>query len=101
MEDDAKFLIGAYQKKSFDLFNQVIATEARVQQFSEIIEAQKAKIDEFSAANKGLAEEIQRLENHIRETHEQANSTLPTKPVTRKRKTPPKSSVIVQDAGQF
>ena len=101
MEDDAKFLIGAYQKKSFDLFNQVIATEARVQQFSEIIEAQKAKIDEFSAANKGLAEEIQRLENHIRETHEQTNSALPTKPVTRKRKSPPKSAVIVQDAGQF
>ena len=101
MEDDAKFLIGAYQKKSFDLFNQVIATEARVQQFSEVIEVQKAKIEEFAAANKGLAEEIQRLENHIRETHEQANSALPTKPVTRKRKSPPKSAVIVQDAGQF
>lgn len=100
MEDDAKFLLGAYQKKSFDLFNQVIATEARVQHYSEIIEAQKAKIDEFSAANKGLAEEIQRLESHIRETHEQANAVLPTKPVTRKRKSP-KSSVIVQDAGQF
>ena len=26
-----------------------------MQQFSEIIEAQKAKIEEFSAANKGLA----------------------------------------------
>ena len=101
MEDDAKFLLGAYQKKSFDLFNQVIATEARVQHYSEIIEAQKAKIDEFSAANKGLAEEIQRLENHIRETHEQANSAPPTKPATRKRKSPPKSAVIVQDAGQF
>ena len=101
MEDDAKFLLGAYQKKSFDLFNQVIATEARVQQFNEIMEAQKAKIDEFSAANKGLAEEVQRLENHIRETHEQENSALPTKPVTRKRKSPPKSSVILQDAGQF
>ena len=48
MEDDAKFLLGAYQKKSFDLFNQVIATEARVQHYSEIIEAQKAKIDKFS-----------------------------------------------------
>ena len=101
MEDDAKFLLGAYQKKSFDLFNQVIAIEARVQQFSEIIEAQKAKIEEFSAANKGLAEEVQRLENHIRETHEQENSALPTKPVTRKRKSRPKSSVILQDAGQF
>jgi len=101
MEDDAKFLLGAYQKKSFDLFNQVIATEARVQQFNEIIEAQKAKIEEFSVANKGLAEEVQRLENHIRETHEQENSALPTKPVTRKRKSPPKSSVILQDAGQF
>ena len=101
MEDDAKFLLGAYQKKSFDLFNQVIATEARVQQFSEVIEVQKAKIEEFAAANKGLAEEIQRLENHIRETHEKANSAMPTKPVTRKRKSPPKSAVIVQDAGQF
>ena len=83
------------------MFNQVIATEARVQQFSEIIEAQKAKIDEFSAANKGLADEVQRLESHIRETHEQANSALPTKPVTRKRKSPPKSAVILQDAGQL
>lgn len=101
MEDDAKFLLGAYQKKSFDLFNQVIATEARVQQFSEVIEVQKAKIEEFAAANKGLAEEIKRLESHIRETHEQVNSAPPTKPVTRKRKSPPKSSVIVQDAGQF
>lgn len=103
MENDAKFLIAAYQKKSFDLFNQVIATEARVQQMNEVIEAQTAKIKEFLEANKRLAEEVEILQNHITETQIQKKSTPPqTKTVMRKtKKVPPKSSVVIQDGGEF
>jgi len=99
MENESKFLINAYQKKSFDLFNQLIATEARVQQQQELIEAQNAKIQEFAAANQQLVIQVKNLETHVSEREDQIKNITKAKRTTKRN--PVKTEENVQDGGEF
>lgn len=90
MDNESKYLLGAYQKKAFDLFNQVIALEARNQQFSEAIEIQQKQIQEL---NTRLSE----LNVHVQEREEQLKNLK--QPRGRKKISPPKEDVA--DAGEF
>lgn len=45
-EQDFKYLIASYQQKSFDLFSQSIANDAKIRQLSDLIESLTKKISE-------------------------------------------------------
>lgn len=47
-ETDLKYLLSAYQQKSFDIFTQLIASEAKVKNLTDLTEALKVKIVEMS-----------------------------------------------------
>jgi len=53
-ETDYKILLGTYQQKSFDLFNQVVALEARVSSCNQTIDVLNKKVNDL----------IGELENH-------------------------------------
>ena len=99
MENESKFLINSYQKKSFDLFNQLIATEARVQQQQELIEAQNSKIQEFAAANQQLVIQVKNLETHVSEREDQIKNITKAKRTTKRK--PVETEENVQDSGEF
>jgi len=99
MENESKFLINSYQKRSFDLFNQLIATEARVQQQQELIEAQNAKIQEFAAANQQLVIQVKNLETHVSEREDQIKTITKAKRTTKRK--PVETEENVQDGGEF
>ena len=101
MENDSKYILAAYQKKSFDLFNQLIATEAKAQQQQELIEAQKAKIQEFASANSQMVNEIKKLETHIAERKEQFKSIEASRAKRASRRKSSSQEETVTDAGEF
>jgi len=45
-EQDFKYLIASYQQKSFDLFSQSIANDAKIRQLSDLVEALTKKVNE-------------------------------------------------------
>jgi len=45
-EQDLKYLIASYQQKSFDLFSQSIANDAKIRQLNDIVEALNNKVKE-------------------------------------------------------
>ena len=45
-EQDLKYLIASYQQKSFDLFSQSVANDAKIRQLSELVDALTKKINE-------------------------------------------------------
>ena len=45
-EQDFKYLIASYQQKSFDLFSQSIANDAKIRQLSDLVEALTKKIND-------------------------------------------------------
>jgi predicted RNase H-like nuclease (RuvC/YqgF family) len=45
-EQDLKYLITSYQQKSFDLFSQSVATDAKIRQLTDLIESLNTKIKE-------------------------------------------------------
>jgi len=45
-EQDFKYLIASYQQKSFDLFSQSVANDAKIRQLSELVDALTKKINE-------------------------------------------------------
>ena len=45
-EQDLKYLIASYQQKSFDLFSQSIANDAKIRQLSDMVEALNTRISE-------------------------------------------------------
>jgi regulator of replication initiation timing len=53
-EQEIKTLLSTYQQKSFDLFIQVIALEARLINSNEVIEALTNKVNELSEENQKL-----------------------------------------------
>lgn len=53
-EQDLKYLLSAYQQKSFDVFTQLVASEAKVKQLNDISEVLKNKVNE-------LSEEIEKI----------------------------------------
>ena len=105
--EETKYLISAYQKKALDLFNLSIANEAKQQQFLELIEAYKAKVDELVTANKELSEQIEILNVHVNEREEQLNNLSKATPAkkstgTRSRKKLESSDQEnVRDGGSF
>jgi regulator of replication initiation timing len=99
MDNESKFIITAYQKKAFDLFNQVIVIEAKFQQQQELIEAQNAKIQEFAAANQQLVIQVKNLETHVSEREDQIKNITKAKRTTKRN--PVKTEENVQDGGEF
>ena len=45
-EQDLKYLIASYQQKSFDLFSQYVANDAKIRQLSELVDALTKKVNE-------------------------------------------------------
>ena len=45
-EQDLKYLIASYQQKSFDLFSQSIANDAKIRQLNDLVEALNNKVKE-------------------------------------------------------
>jgi len=45
-EQDLKYLIASYQQKSFDLFSQSVANDAKIRQLSELVDALTKKVNE-------------------------------------------------------
>ena len=45
-EQDLKYLISSYQQKSFDLFSQSVANEAKIRQLNELVEALTKQIND-------------------------------------------------------
>jgi hypothetical protein len=45
-EQDYKYLIATYQQKSFELFSQSIANDAKIRQLSDLVEALTEKVNE-------------------------------------------------------
>jgi len=101
MDNESKFIIAAYQKKAFDLFNQVIVIEAKFQQQQELIEAQNAKIQELAAANQQLVQQVKTLEIHVREREDQIKNISSTKAKRTTKRNPVKTEENVQDGGEF
>jgi len=68
-ENDYKNFIGVYQQKSYDLFNQNIALEAKVISLNQMIEALTKKINEQN-------DEIEKLKaKNTRKTTKTDNSS--------------------------
>ena len=60
-EQDLKYMISTYQQKSFDLFNQLIASDSKVKQLSDLVEALTKKVNDQK-------EEIEALTNKTKRT---------------------------------
>ena len=45
-EQDLKYLIASYQQRSFDLFSQSVANEAKIRQLNELVESLTKQINE-------------------------------------------------------
>lgn len=66
-EQDYKYLIATYQQKSFELFSQSIANDAKIRQLNDLVEAltlkvnqQKEEIDKLKEKSKrGTKEDFQ------------------------------------------
>lgn len=105
--DENKYLTSAYQKKALELFNMSISQEAKQQQFLDLIEAYKAKVDELVTSNKELSNQIELLNTHLSEREDQlrnlSKSPPPKKPTgTRSRKKLESSDQEnVRDGGSF
>ena len=53
-EQDYKNLIVAYQNKSYDLFSQVVALEAKLSTSNQLVEALTAKVNELKSDLGGI-----------------------------------------------
>ena len=60
-EQDLKYMISTYQQKSFELFNQLIASDSKVKQLSDLVEALTKKVNDQK-------EEIEALTNKTKRT---------------------------------
>lgn len=45
-EQDLRYLISSYQQKSFDLLSQLIASDAKVKQLTDLVESLTVKVNE-------------------------------------------------------
>lgn len=53
-EQDLKYLLSAYQQKSFDIFTQLVASEAKVKNLTDVIEALQTKIAQLNSENEKM-----------------------------------------------
>jgi regulator of replication initiation timing len=59
-EQELKVLLNTYQQKSFELFNQVVALEARLSTSNNVIEALTNKVNELNEENEKLKTKAKR-----------------------------------------
>jgi regulator of replication initiation timing len=59
-EQELKVLLSTYQQKSFELFNQVVALEARLSTSNNLIEALTNKVNELNEENEKLKTKAKR-----------------------------------------
>lgn len=59
-EQELKVLLSTYQQKSFELFNQVVALEARLSTSNNLIEALTNKVNELNDENEKLKTKAKR-----------------------------------------
>jgi regulator of replication initiation timing len=59
-EQELKVLLSTYQQKSFELFNQVVALEARLSTSNNLIEALTNKVNELNEENDKLKTKAKR-----------------------------------------
>lgn len=68
-EQELKVLLSTYQQKSFDLFNQVVALEARLSTSNNLIEALTNKVNELNEENEKLKVKTKRnIKTNVEET---------------------------------
>jgi predicted RNase H-like nuclease (RuvC/YqgF family) len=65
-EQDLKYLLATYQQKSFDLFSQSIANDAKIRQLNDLIESLSTKL-------KQQEEEISKLKQKPKRTSKTEN----------------------------
>jgi FtsZ-binding cell division protein ZapB len=53
-EQDYKYLLLAYQQKSFDMLSQTISLEAKVKQLSDLVQVLTDKVNELKEENEKL-----------------------------------------------
>ena len=103
--DENKYLLNAYQKKSFELFNQSITAEAKSQHMVDLVELYKNKIEELVKNNNHLSSEIDKLRLHLEERENQIQNISKQKStnqsLSRKTRKNSDSSEETQDAGTF
>jgi len=58
-EQDLKYLIASYQQRSFDLFSQSVANEAKIRQLNELVESLTKQINEQNT-------ELEKLKTKVR-----------------------------------
>ncbi len=51
-EQDLKYLVATYQQKSFDLFSQTVAQDAKIRQLTEMIEQLSKQLQEQTPPKK-------------------------------------------------
>ena len=59
-EQELKVLLSTYQQKSFELFNKVVALEARLSTSNNLIEALTNKVNELNEENEKLKTKAKR-----------------------------------------
>jgi regulator of replication initiation timing len=59
-EQELKVMLSTYQQKSFELFNQVVALEARLSTSNNLIEALTNKVNELNEENEKLKTKAKR-----------------------------------------
>ena len=67
-EQDLKYLIMSYQQKSYDLFSQSIANDAKIRQLNELVEALTTKVKEQQ-------EELDKLKSKTKKTSASTTSS--------------------------
>ena len=53
-EQDYKYLIAAYQQRCFDMLPQLVSSDAKVRQLSDLVEALTNKVNELKDENEKL-----------------------------------------------
>lgn len=53
-EQDYKYLLAAYQQRCFDMLPQLISSDAKVRQLSDLVEALTNKVNELKEENEKL-----------------------------------------------
>jgi ABC-type transporter Mla subunit MlaD len=66
-EQDLKYMISTYQQKSFELFNQLIASDSKVKQLSDLVEALTKKVNDQKEEIEALTSKTKRTTKTVSE----------------------------------
>ena len=70
-ENDLKAVLAKYQQKSFDLFSQVVALEARVSSSNQLIESLSNKINDLTIELESLKAKNKKTDTKITDNSEE------------------------------